>query len=77
MLFLHLHCRYSDYWFYIPIIGPHIGAILGAITYTLAIENHWDDSEEICKEPCQELPIVNCLESEVNGRQKKISKISC
>lgn len=35
-------CSYKDYsWFWIPIVGPHIGAILGVIIYMLFIEVHW------------------------------------
>lgn len=33
---------YKDYtWFWIPIVGPHIGAIFGVIIYMLFIEGHW------------------------------------
>lgn len=33
---------FRDYnWFWVPILGPHIGAILGAWIYTLAVELHW------------------------------------
>ena len=66
LLFLWLD-RYSNYWFYIPIIGPHIGAILGAVLYTLVIENHWEEpADDSCNKPCS-------VESEANGGRKKIS----
>lgn len=33
---------FRDYnWFWVPIVGPHIGAVLGAWLYTLAVELHW------------------------------------
>ncbi|KAL1429986.1 hypothetical protein MTO96_015478 [Rhipicephalus appendiculatus] len=36
---------YRDYnWFWVPIVGPHIGAIVGAWLYTLAVELHWPGS---------------------------------
>jgi len=38
---------YKNYtWFWIPIIGPHIGSILGVTIYTLFIEAHWPTSGE-------------------------------
>ena len=30
----------GDYYFWIPIVGPHIGAILGALVYIFVIEMH-------------------------------------
>jgi len=38
---------YRNYnWFWVPIVGPHIGAILGVVVYILFIEAHWPDAEE-------------------------------
>ena len=31
----------SNYWFYVPIIGPHIGAIVGSLLYDLFVGLHW------------------------------------
>lgn len=37
---------YKDYtWFWIPIVGPHIGAILGVLVYKLCIEAHWPEDK--------------------------------
>ncbi|KAF6034641.1 hypothetical protein EB796_007061 [Bugula neritina] len=32
-------------WFWVPIVGPHIGAVLGALIYLLLIECHWESDE--------------------------------
>lgn len=38
---------YKDYsWFWVPIIGPHIGAIFGVIIYVLFIEAHWPNEAD-------------------------------
>ncbi|XP_014677028.1 PREDICTED: aquaporin-3-like [Priapulus caudatus] len=35
---------YRDYnWFWIPVVGPHIGAIAGALLYQLFVGVHWPD----------------------------------
>lgn len=35
-------------WFWIPIVGPHIGAILGVLVYIMFVEAHWpEESDEI------------------------------
>jgi len=31
----------------VPIVGPHIGAILGAFIYIFLVELHWDSEEEL------------------------------
>lgn len=36
----------ADYWFWVPIVGPHIGAILGAFMYILMVGNHTEAVEE-------------------------------
>lgn len=38
---------YRDYhWFLIPILGPHIGAILGTVIYMLFVGLHWPQTFE-------------------------------
>ena len=38
----------NDYlWFWIPIVGPHIGAILGVVIYVLFIEAHWPETDTL------------------------------
>jgi hypothetical protein len=32
-----LPCRAGGYWFWVPIVAPHIGAFLGAFTYLTMI----------------------------------------
>ena len=36
----------ADYWFWVPIVGPHVGAIIGAFLYVLMVGIHVDSSEE-------------------------------
>ena len=41
---------FRDYnFFWVPVVGPHIGAILGAFLYQLCVGFHWpsDDSKDI------------------------------
>jgi len=41
-------CSFRNYnWFWVPIVGPHIGAILGAIIYLFLVELHWDSEDEL------------------------------
>ena len=47
----HLHpfwsFSYKNFtWFWIPIVGPHIGAILGVFVYRICIEAHWPVEKE-------------------------------
>lgn len=38
--------RFRNYnWFWVPLLGPHIGAILGAFIYLVLIESHWDQDD--------------------------------
>ncbi|KAB7506263.1 Aquaporin-10 [Armadillidium nasatum] len=34
-------------WWWVPIIAPHIGAVLGMLVYTLFIEMHHEDDSEV------------------------------
>ncbi|KAL5004123.1 hypothetical protein ScPMuIL_017579 [Solemya velum] len=35
---------FRDYqWFWVPVLGPHVGAIIGACVYELLIDIHWPD----------------------------------
>ncbi|XP_059484045.1 aquaporin-9-like isoform X2 [Neocloeon triangulifer] len=34
---------YIEQWCWVPILGPHLGGLLGALIYTLFIEAHWPD----------------------------------
>lgn len=40
---------FRDYnWFWVPIVGPHIGAICGVLIYIAFIEAHWpEDGEQV------------------------------
>jgi len=37
---------YNDYYFWIPIVGPHIGAIIGAVCYHILVGIHQDTKDE-------------------------------
>lgn len=50
----------NDYWFWVPIVGPHVGAILGVFIYILCIEVHWpedDKNESLAKSKVKEQTI--------------------
>ncbi|KAL1242680.1 Aquaporin-9 [Trichinella spiralis] len=36
-----------NYWFWVPIIGPHIGGLIGAALYKLFVGIHWPPVHEI------------------------------
>ena len=42
--FFLIFLRANNYWFYVPIIGPHIGAIVGSVFYDLFVGLHWPSS---------------------------------
>jgi len=44
-LMLPSHCRYEDFaW--VPVVGPHVGALLGCFLYLFFVGFHLDDPEE-------------------------------
>ena len=46
-MYVMLCFSFRDYnWFWVPIVGPHIGAILGAFVYIMLIGLHFPDEEE-------------------------------
>ncbi|KFD57351.1 putative aquaporin-9 [Trichuris suis] len=38
---------YRNYWFWVPIIGPYLGAIVGAALYQVLVAIHWPMSHQI------------------------------
>ncbi|KAL4227207.1 hypothetical protein ACF0H5_012653 [Mactra antiquata] len=39
---------YRDYnYFWVPVVGPHLGGILGALVYQLCVGMHWPEDEKI------------------------------
>jgi hypothetical protein len=36
-----------EQWSWVPLLGPHLGGLLGALIYTLFIEAHWPDDREV------------------------------
>jgi len=44
---------FSSY-FWVPIVGPHLGAIIGIFVYLALIENHWPDEDESYEIPSPE-----------------------
>lgn len=47
-----------DYWFWVPIVGPHIGALCGALVYMLLIGIHLADDEETHDDELKEIVIT-------------------
>jgi len=43
-------------YFWIPIVGPHLGAFIGVLVYLLLIENHWPDYEVADADADADLP---------------------
>ena len=39
-------CSYWNYtWFFVPVLGPHIGAIVGALMYQIFVGAHWPEEK--------------------------------
>ncbi|HEY7506145.1 MAG TPA: aquaporin, partial [Nitrososphaera sp.] len=38
--------RAGNYWFWVPIVGPLIGGVLGALIYDFAVGNHFPADEK-------------------------------
>ena len=34
--------EFGNHWWVVPVIGTHLGAIIGAVTYMVFVECHWD-----------------------------------
>jgi len=41
---LSSHRDYTYFW--VPVVGPHIGAIVGAFIYQLCVGLHWPDEQQ-------------------------------
>ena len=35
--------EYGNHWWVVPVIGTHLGAVIGAVTYMVFVECHWND----------------------------------
>lgn len=55
---------FSNHWWVVPVIGTHLGAILGALLYCLCIENHW-------KKSTYELEMIKVVEKVENNELKQ------
>lgn len=50
-------------WWWIPVVGPHIGAVLGAWVYWLLVEMHWpEDEEETLNGPVEIVELRNTID---------------
>jgi hypothetical protein len=39
---------FRDYkYFWVPVLGPHLGAIIGAFVYQICVGCHWPESYEV------------------------------
>ena len=43
---MHLFFSAANYWFWVPIVAPHLGAVLGSFLYDFFIALHWPDDED-------------------------------
>jgi hypothetical protein len=50
-------------WFWIPLLGPTIGAVLGALLYKLFIEIHWP-AEDIKLITIEEVKLITASEKQ-------------
>ena len=42
-----VHCSFNNYlWFWVPVVGPHMGGIIGALIYLLFVGIHFEDDED-------------------------------
>lgn len=43
---------YRDHnYFWVPVVGPHLGAVIGAYIYQLCVGFHWPTEEEVTESP--------------------------
>jgi hypothetical protein len=40
---IHLFDFSIDDWSWVPIVGPHLGGLIGVLIYSLFIEAHWPE----------------------------------
>ena len=60
------------WWWLVPILATHLGAVLGAWTYYLAIELHWtkQDDLDLENEDFEAEPLPVKRDFETNGGQR-------
>ena len=62
----------SIWWWLVPILATHLGGVLGAWIYYLAIELHWTKADEVdmdteVTEEAEPLPVKRDLEAANRG----------
>lgn len=59
---------YRNYnWFWVPIIGPHVGAVIGTLVYMLFVGIHWPTTFEARKHDAHQ-GHIDALDSEQKVR---------
>ncbi|XP_041361147.1 aquaporin-7-like isoform X2 [Gigantopelta aegis] len=44
-------------WFWVPIVGPHVGAVVGAIIYQILVGSHWPKVYVVTEEVKEEISL--------------------
>uniref|UniRef100_A0A4W3GU75 Aquaporin-9-like n=1 Tax=Callorhinchus milii TaxID=7868 RepID=A0A4W3GU75_CALMI len=53
----------GDSWWWVPIVAPVLGGLLGCFLYKILIEIHHDDPEEHSQQPAADLELCCCSSS--------------
>jgi MIP family channel proteins len=65
-------------WFWVPVVGPYLGAVVGGLVYQLTIGNHWPHKAQPTPQEVKESPQHTSLDvnisSQVEARRSEQSE---